>query len=198
METSIAEYGVAVSGGVIVEMAEFQDGLAFVVRAEQILDTIDTADVGSDRVLTMYDALDDVQDAYDERADPSDVESQINVVINTIDNILGIVSEDVTLGSYVDNIRALLADTRSEYAAGNIDLALSHAVKAYLNNFEFLEKPLVDAGEREFMLETETMMRHDLPGLIRDGESTSVINAQIDDILERLDTIEGIVTSDDQ
>ena len=198
LETSIAEYGVAVSGGQIVEMAEFQDGLAFVVRAEQILDSIDTADLGSDKVLTMYDALGEVQDAYDERADPSEVESLTNVVINTIDGILGIVSEDVTLGSYIDNIRALLADTRSEYAAGNIDLALSHAVKAYLNNFEFVESPLVNAGERDLMLATENMMRHDLPGLIRAGEPASVINAQIDDILEQLDTIADIIVDIDQ
>ena len=98
----------------------------------------------------------------------------------------------------MDNIRALLADTRIEYAAGNTDLALSHAVKAYLNNFEFLEKPLVDEGERDLMIATENMMRHDLPGLIRDGEPASVINAQIDDILEQLDTIADIVAAIDQ
>ena len=37
------------------------------------------------------------------------------------------------------------------------------------DNFEFLEGPLVDAGERELMLEVEEMMREELRSMIREG-----------------------------
>ena len=147
LETSIVEYGVAVSGGQIVELAEFQDGLAFVVRAEQILDTIDTADVGSDTVLIMYDTFEEVQAAYDKLEESSEVESLTNRIIGSINGVLGIESEEVNLQAFIDNIRNLLADTKDELAAGNKDLALSYAVKVYLDNYEFLELPLLNAGE---------------------------------------------------
>ncbi|MCE2508257.1 MAG: PEFG-CTERM domain-containing protein, partial [Nitrosopumilaceae archaeon] len=177
----------------IVERAEFQDGLAFVVRSEQILDTIDTADVGSDTVLIMYDVLTEVQAAYDKTEDPSEVESLTNRVIGSINGVLGIESEDVNLQALIDNIRSLLADTSAELAAGNTDLALSYAVKAYLDNYEFLELPLLNAGEGDLMREVEVMLRTDLQNLIRDGDPLASINAHIDDILDKLDTIENIL-----
>ena len=40
LETSIAEYAEAIDGGAIVEMAEFQDGSAFVWRAGVIFEEI--------------------------------------------------------------------------------------------------------------------------------------------------------------
>ena len=192
LETSIVEYGVAVSGGQIVELAEFQDGLVFVVRSEQILDTIDTADVGSDTVLIMYDAFDEVRAAYDNMEDPSEVESLTNRIIGSINGVLGIESEEVNLQAFIDNIRDLLADVKVELAAGNKDLALSYAVKAYLDNYEFLELPLLNAGEGDLMREVETMLRTDLQNLIREAP-TGAVDAHIDDILDKIDTIEGIL-----
>lgn len=119
LETSIAEYGVAVADGQIVEQAEFQDGLAFVVRAQQILDTISTAEIGSDVVLTMDEALDAVQEVYDTTADPSDVESATMAVIDAINRVLGITDEEITLNTYITNIRNIL-EARTEYQAGNL------------------------------------------------------------------------------
>ncbi len=192
LETSIAEYGVAVSGGQIVELAEFQDGLAFVVRAEQILDTIDTADVGSDTVLIMYDAFEEVQAAYDNMEDPSEVESLTNRIIGSINGVLGIESEEVNLQTFIDNIRDLLADVKDELAAGNNDLALSYAVKAYLDNYEFLELPLLNAGEGDLMREVEGMLRIELQTLIREAP-LGAVNAHIDDILDKIDAVENIL-----
>ena len=192
LETSIVEYGVAVSGGQIAELAEFQDGLAFVVRAEQILDTIDTADVGSDAVLIMYDTFEEVQAAYDKMEEPSEVESLTNRIIGSINGVLSIESEEVNLQAFIDNIRNLLADTKDELAAGNKDLALSYAVKVYLDNYEFLELPLLNAGEGDLMREVEIMLRTDLQNLIRE-ESLGAVNAHIDDILDKIDTIEDIL-----
>ena len=90
LETSIVEYGVAVSGGQIVELAEFQDGLAFVVRSEQILGTIDAADIGHSTASSMKESLAALQGAYDQKADPSDVESLTNRIIDAINGVLAL------------------------------------------------------------------------------------------------------------
>lgn len=140
----------------------------------------------------MYDAFDEVRAAYDNMEDPSEVESLTNRIIGSINGVLGIESEEVNLQAFIDNIRDLLADVKVELAAGNKDLALSYAVKAYLDNYEFLELPLLNAGEGDLMREVETMLRTDLQNLIREAP-TGAVNAHIDDILDKIDTIEGIL-----
>ena len=72
-------------------------------------------------------------------------------------------------------------------------MALSLATKAYLDNYEFLEAPLIELGQKELMEEVEVMLREDLRGMIKNGESSSKINAQVDAILEKMDTIGTVV-----
>ena len=191
LETSIAEYGEAVSDGVIGEMAEFQDGSAFVWRSQQIFNEI-KSDLDSHEADEIEDLYADVWEAYDDLADPSVVDLTTSGIINEIDTIVGIDGETDLL-SYVEEIRLLLTDAKSEYRQGNHDLALSYVTKAYLDNYEFLEGPLVDAGERGLMVEVEVMMREDLRAMIRTGVPVSEVDAQIDAILERMDTVAVIV-----
>ena len=188
--TSIAEYGEAVSNGIIEEVAEFQDGSAFVWRSQQILDEI-RSDISSDDARDIDALYTDLWAAYDDRADPSTVDALASGIVSNIDSITG--EGKTELLEYVETIRSLLADAKSEYRQGNNDLALSYATKAYLDNFEFLEGPLVDAGERELMLEVEEMMREELRSMIREGAPVPEVDAQIDLILERMDTVAVIV-----
>lgn len=193
LETSIAEYGEAVADGAIHEMAEFQDGSAFVWRAEQILNTVkDDLDGGDYEELV--EIFDEINAAYDQRADPSVVDERTRYLLAEIDQILGIEDgRETTLLDYVENINILLEDARAEYNAGNSDLAQSHVTKAYLNNYEFLEGPLVEAGERELMEEIEVMMREDLRGMIQQGSPASEVSSQIDAILVKMETVAVIV-----
>lgn len=193
LETSIAEYGEAVADGAIHEMAEFQDGSAFVWRAEQILNTVkDDLDGGDYEELV--EIFDEINAAYDQRADPSVVDERTRYLLAEIDQILGIEDgRETTLLDYVENINILLEDARAEYNAGNSDLAQSHVTKAYLNNYEFLEGPLVEAGERELMEEIEVMMREDLRGMIQQGAPASEVSSQIDAILVKMETVAVIV-----
>ncbi|MBI2005298.1 MAG: PEFG-CTERM sorting domain-containing protein, partial [Candidatus Aenigmarchaeota archaeon] len=138
LETSIAEYYEAVSNGVIEEMAEFQDGSAFVWRSQQIFDTI-KSDIDSHEAEEIEEFYEDLWESYDRRAEPSEVETIAGGIVHEIDEILGIEGEEEELLGYVDNIRSLLQQTKQEYSQGNTDVALSLATKAYLDNFEFLE-----------------------------------------------------------
>ena len=197
LETSIAEYGEAVESGRIVEMAEFQDGSAFVWRAgvifEEIEDSVDGESAG--RIKGLFD---DVNDAYDSLADPSAVASLTNGIIGELDMLVGYddaagSGEDGGLGGYVATLNGLLADAKSEYSAGNADLALSYATKAYLDNFEFLEGPLVEAGERELMEEVEVLMREELRQMIKAGDDESAVASHIDTVLDRMDAVAGVL-----
>jgi predicted secreted protein with PEFG-CTERM motif len=192
LETSIAEYGEAVSDGVIGEMAEFQDGSAFVWRSQQIFAEIES-DIPTHEAEEIEELYVDLWAAYDARADPSQVETLAGGIIHEIDEILGEESEEVNLLEYVENIKVLLEQTKQEYARGDTDLALSLATKAYLDNFEFLEGPLIELDQKELMEEVEIMLREELRTMIKNGESSSKVNAQVDAILEKIDTIGTVV-----
>ena len=88
LKTSIAEYEEAVSDGVIGEMAEFQDGSAFVWRSgvifEEIKHWIDQHE--ADEIEELFE---DVNAAYDKRADPSEVATLTGGILHEINEILG-------------------------------------------------------------------------------------------------------------
>jgi hypothetical protein len=86
--TSIAEYGEAVSNGIIEEVAEFQDGSAFVWRSQQILDEI-RSDVSSDDAGDIDALYTDLWAAYGDRADPSTVDALASGIVSKIDSITG-------------------------------------------------------------------------------------------------------------
>lgn len=107
--------------------------------------------------------------------------------------MLGIEEDGDDLLEYVENIRRLLEETKEEYAKGNNDIALSLATKAYLDNFEFLEGPLVELDQRDLMEEVEVMLREDLRDMIKNGEPISAVNEHVDAILEKMDTVATVV-----
>lgn len=192
LETSIVEYHEAVSDGIIKEMAEFQDGSAFVWRSQQIFDEI-KSDIGEHEAEEIEEFYEDLWNAYEQRSDSSVVETLAGGIIHEVDEVLGIEGEEDELLEYVETIESLLEQTKSEYAKGNTDLALSLTTKAYLDNFEFLEGPLVEMNEEELMEEVEQMLRVELRDLIKNGAPSSEVNAKVDAILVKMDSVAMIV-----
>ena len=92
LETVKIEYHEVVSDGIIEEMAEFQDGSAFVWCSQQIYDEIgDEFDpIDSARI---DDYFDQVWKKFDQRADPQEVENWIDAVIYEFEELSGIPSE---------------------------------------------------------------------------------------------------------
>lgn len=192
LETSKGEYSEAISSGIIKEMAEFQDGSAFVWRSQQILGEI-KSDIDSHAADEIDEFYIDLWATYDRRANPSEVETLADGIIHEIDEILGVEDKGHELSVYVETIKSLLKQTKQEYANGNTDIALSLATKAYLDNFEFLEGPLIDSGEKELMTEIEIMLREELRNMIKDGASVSEVTSQIDTILVKMDDVAVVV-----
>lgn len=191
LETSIVEYGEAVSDGIITEMAEFQDGSAFVWRSQQIFDEIktDIPEHEAEEIEEIYELL---WNAYDQRADPTEVDTLAGGIVHEIDEILGIEREENELLAYVETIEDLLTQTKNEYSLGNSDKALSLATKAYLDNYEFIEGPISQSGNPQLMKEVEFMLREELRNMIKANSPSSEVNAKVDLILDKMETIEEI------
>ncbi|MEW6043856.1 MAG: PEFG-CTERM sorting domain-containing protein [Thermoproteota archaeon] len=194
LDTSAAEYAEAVSEGEIAEMAEFQDGSAFVWRSQQIFDEI-KADLPEHEVEEIDEFYADLWHAYDNKSDPSLVQTLVEGITHEIDEITGEETEDEGLHVYFENIEHLLAEVNEEYANGNTDAALSLATKAYLDNYEFLEAPIAMQDE-VLMEEIEIMMREELRDMIKAGSDASEISTHIDAILEKLEQAEGIIPAE--
>ena len=186
LETSVAEYYEAVEDGMIGNMPEFQDGSAFVWRSQVLFE--EQRDYLGSKADIIDAAYADLDAAYDTRADPSEVD----LIVGRILAQIGDDSEDDLL-RYVDTIKTLLQDTKSQYRSGDTELALSSATRAYLDNYEFLEQPLIEADQRELMEEVEVMMREELRNMIKAGVSPDEIDRQVDAILIKMDAIEKIV-----
>lgn len=191
LETSIAEYSEAVSDGEIHEMAEFQDGSAFVWRSQQIYDTIEN-EVPEHEAEEIEEFYEEMWAAYDERADPSTIETLANGIIHELEVVSGIESKVTELSDYVVNIRDLLTEVKKEYEKGETSEALSLATKAYLDNYEFLEAA-VGAKDPELNKEIEYMMREELRDMIKSGVPASKVSAHIDEILAKMDKVAVIV-----
>lgn len=192
LATSQAEYEEAISNGEILEMAEFQDGSAFVWKSEEIFNKI-RADLPEHEAEEIEEFYEELWNAYEQKADPSDSGVFVNGIIHEVNEILGEEVEEEDLQEYVENIEELLTQVKTEYENGNSDVALSLSTKAYLDNFEYLETPLKEAGQEELVQELETMMREELREMIKNGASASEVNSKVDTILENMKIVEATV-----
>ena len=91
LETAKVEYEAAVADGVIEEMAEFQDGSAFVWRSQQIFSEFENEVDPMDSGL-INDLYAEVWKKFDARADPHDVEDYIDAIIYEYEELSGIAS----------------------------------------------------------------------------------------------------------
>jgi predicted secreted protein with PEFG-CTERM motif len=192
LKTSIGEYSEGVKNGQIEMMAEFQDGSAFVWRSQQIFDEI-KSDMPEDSVKEITKSYEQLWNAYTVNAEPIQIETIANDMINDLDQVTGEKTENTDLSVYVQNIHDLLIDAKAKYADGDKDTALSLATKAYLDNFEYLEAPLVKSGQEDLMKELETMMRIDLRDMINNDAPVSEVGQQVDTIILKMDTVAKIV-----
>ena len=93
---------------------------------------------------------------------------------------------------YVNNIKQLLEQAKEEYSQGNVEEAHSLVTKAYIDNYEFVEWELAQYDE-ELIEDVEWMMREELRGMIKNEAPVSEVNAKIDEILIKMDSIAAIV-----
>jgi hypothetical protein len=94
----------------------------------------------------------------------------------------------------ISTIRGLLNQTMVEYNKQNYTGAADLADVAYIDNFEFLEAPLAEEDE-QLMEETEITLREDLSGLIEERAQPQQVQELINEINERLDQAEQLLSN---
>ena len=98
-------------------------------------------------------------------------------------------NEDRVIG-YAQTAREMLNQTLNEYKKGNVTGAEDLATKAYLENFENVESPLIKKKSSDLKEEIEKMMREDLRTMINDKvpveELSSHVNATDSKLIEAI------------
>ncbi|MGA7370616.1 MAG: hypothetical protein WBX01_15925 [Nitrososphaeraceae archaeon] len=197
------EYKEAVENGTIKEIVEYQDGQAFISRAQSVFNEISPiiTPEQSAEAQEINEFFEDLDNSVQERSNPEVVSNSIRSIIHEISEITGISEEDIsgTAGggeplAFISEIRNLLNQTLEAYENQNHDEADTLAVQAYLDNYEFIEAPLAEQNET-LMETTEVMLREELRELIQNNVSLQEIQNHIDKINSNLDQAETLLSS---
>lgn len=196
LKTAEVEYEEGVSEGQIKEMIEYQDSQGFVSCANAIFNDM-AGKIDEHEAQKIEQFFTDLIKSMNNAEDPEQIESLIGGIVHEFEEIADIEHEmTVRLGDprlvYVKNIRTLLDQTVEEYEGGEYDEAMSFAVKAYLDNYEFLKRD-VDAQNEELNEDIERMLRDELLEKISNRVPASEVEALASEINTALDAVEIIV-----
>jgi hypothetical protein len=195
------EYGEAVENGTIKEIVEYQDGQAFVSRAQSVFTQASSTlppEMNSNVEETgqFFSALDT---AIQNKSNPEVIDRSVGSIIYEISEITGINEESLggqetraEPGEIISEIRSLLNQTIDAYRQQNYEEAEALATTAYLDNFEFIEAPLAEKDEA-LMQNTEVLLREQLRQLIQDHVPLEEFQLYIDKINSNLKNAEGLL-----
>jgi hypothetical protein len=195
------EYGEAVENGTIKEMVEYQDGQAFVSRAQDVFyQTTPTLPSNlNPEVQEANTFFSDLSGAIQNKSSPEVVDRSIGAIIHEISEITGISEEnlggqvtDNESGEIISEIRNLLNQTIQAYQQQNYPEAEALATTAYIDNFEFIEAPLAEKDEA-LMENTETMLREQLRQLLQNQVPLEQLQQHIAKINSNLDRAEQLL-----
>lgn len=97
--------------------------------------------------------------------------------------------------NYFSTIRDLLNSTIAFVNDGEYKAADATAIKAYLDNFEYLEAP-IEKYDADLMSEIEIEMREEIRQMIREERSPQEINGFVTAIIDKLDQAEDLLKND--
>ena len=195
------EYGEAVENGTIKEIVEYQDGQAFVSRAQNVFTQasstlIPEMNSNVEETGQFFSAL---NTAIQNKSNPEVIDRSVGSIIHEISEITGI--NEVSLGGQetgaesgeiISEIRSLLNQTIDAYRQQNYEGAEALATTAYLDNFEFIEAPLAEKDEA-LMQNTEVLLREQLRQLIQERVPVEQLQLHIDKINNNLKNAEGLL-----
>ena len=195
------EYGEAVENGTIKEIVEYQDGQAFISRAQNVFRQASSTlplelNTDVEETVQFFSALDT---AIQNKSNPKVIDKSIGSIIHEISEITGV--NEVSLGGQetgtesgeiISEIRSLLNQTIDTYRQQNYEEAEALATTAYLDNFEFIEAPLAERDEA-LMQNTEVLLREQLRQLIQDHVPIEELQLHIDKIDSNLKNAEVLL-----
>ncbi len=192
------EYEEAVANGTIREIVEYQDGQAFIHRAQSIFNSSASSinQTMAQEVEEENELFSNLNNAVNNRDDPANVETTINGIIHELAEITGL-SESQLTGeeaggeeqdpiAIINNIKSLLTQLITAYRSQDYQGAESIAIEAYLENYEHVEAPIAQ-HDQQLMEQTEVMLREELRQMITNRAPIEQIEQHIGLINANLD-----------
>jgi hypothetical protein len=195
------EYGEAVENGTITEIVEYQDGQAFITRAQDVFSQASPTipQEMNPEVEETNQFFSNLNTAIQNKSSPEVVDRSIGAIIHEISEITGISEAglggqgaDTESGEIISEIRSLLNQTVEAYNQQNYAEAEALATTAYIDNFEFIEAPLAEK-DQALMENTEVMLREQLRQFIQNRVPVEEIQQHIDKINSNLEKAEGLL-----
>jgi hypothetical protein len=206
------EYGEAIENGTIKEIVEYQDGQAFVSRAQDLMIQMSSStglpQEKTPEIQETNKLFSDLNTAIQNKSSPEVVDTSIRAIIHKISEITGISEENLGGGGgeeincspaaksreIISEIRTLLNQTIQAHKQQNYAEAEALATTAYLDNYEFIEAPLAEK-DNALMENTEVMLREQLRQLIQNKVSIEELQEHIDKINSDLDKAEELLAT---
>ena len=204
-----SEYKEAVENGTIKELVEYQDAQGFVSRARSVFEQSSSLLSSSlkpqelsDKIQKIKESFYDLNNSIQNKSNPEVVNTSIRAIIDEISGIIGISKEVLGAGSQagveqikvIAEIRNILNQTIQEYRQQNYNEAKSLAIRAYLDNFEYIEN-LLGEKDKSLMQNIEVMLREQLRQMIQNKVSSEELQQHIDKINSNLDRAEKLLSS---
>jgi hypothetical protein len=122
-----------------------------------------------------YDALAFEEEEKGQGQHQGSKNGYITLFTTTNDNT----TEDNSSVKYIENAAQLLNQVSAEYKKGNFTGAGELAIRAYLDNFEYVEPDLEKHGAKDLKEQIEDMMRVELRDMIKNKVSQDELDSQI-------------------
>ena len=187
LKTAASEYKEGVAGGNITLELEYQDGSAFVDRANALFNN--TQDISNDTgiITTLLSDFTNLTDSFQNLRDQVVVDQIIQKINNGLSTNDTSTTSDAsttpTSQDYIATIRGLLNEVVSAYESNDKIKAKELATAAYLDNFEYIEAPI----GKELSDRGEALLREKLREQIDGNASIEEIKQNIADINKVLD-----------
>lgn len=199
LDTAGHEYGEAVANGTIIEIIEYQDGQAFIHRAQSIFNS-SASNINQSmahEVEEVNELFSTLNNAVNNRDDPANIETTINGITHELSEITGL-SESQLTGeeaaaeeeqdpiAIINNIKSLLTELVAAYRSQDYQGAENITIEAYLENYEHVEAPIAE-HDQQLMEQTEVMLREELRQMITNRDPIEQIEQHIGLINANLD-----------
>ena len=185
LTTSGGEYEEGVKDGKITLILEYQDGSAFMDRAHKLFNATKSISNEREEISTLFNNL---TNSVQQQKNPAETEQIINEINTKLSKssttpYTPTSTNEKSSADYISNIRSLLNQVTSAYSANDAIKAKELATTAYLDNFEFLEKPigkeLADQGESLLREKLRTQIDNNAP-IDQIKQTISEINIVLD------------------
>jgi hypothetical protein len=193
------EYKEAIEDGQLKEIVEYQDGQAFISRANSVFNESSPLipQEKSAEIPEINGFFAELGNAVQEMSNPQVVSNTIGSIIHEISEVTGTSEETISgtgndTSGYIPEIRNLLNQTLDAYESQNYEQADTLAIQAYLDNYEFVEAPLAEQN-RTLMETTELMLREGLRQLIQSQAPIQEIQEHIAKINSNLNQAEELL-----